>query len=786
MLVKLKMSNQCKFVNVQCCNPLKKTNHNVRDKKKLRNITDWICKLYPEISKNAKICDSCRKEISALNHGNASSITCQNEEKAPDSDEDPSFQAETHMVETLNTSLQELGESPIDYKKIKSKNYAARKVKNIDSAMKRKLFVSIVQDSDSEDDQKDLIDSVLQNLKTQFSNSESRNKKLMILTCIPLTWGIRKIMREFNAPDYMVRQSRRLLEEKGILESPNPKPGKSLPKEVVQRVQDFYENDEVSRAMPGMKDCVTVVDKSGNKTKTSKRLILCNLKEAYALFKDTFPCMQIGFSKFAELRPKHCVLAGSTGTHAVCVCTTHQNVKLMIENAKLGTITNNELKTYRHFMAKMLCNPPSIDCLMSECKSCPGDKEIRLTLERSFQEKLIEKITFRQWISVDRCTLETLQKPSTEFIDLICNKLTVLIRHDFIAKQQTAYMNQIKEKLTESEYAVTLDFAENYSMVVQDEAQSYHWASDQATVHPFVIYYKEEEKVKHLNYVVISDCLEHNTVAVYTFQKKLIHFLTATFGEVPRKIIYFSDGSAAQYKNKKNFINLCHHKQDFGIAAEWHFSATAHGKGPCDGVGGTVKRLAAKASLQRPLENQILTPCELYEWSVKNITGISFDFSTQEEHVLSEIFLKDRFSEAHTIKGTQQYHAFIPLASSLNKLSVKFFSDATNSFQVSVSRSIDQLKLTDCNGYMTVVYGSNWWLAYVLEKNEEEDEVKVTFLHPQGPSPSFSYPRRPDVLWIPFTNVLCVVSPTTPTGRIYVLSEDETLRSNEKLLKCFQ
>lgn len=122
--------------------------------------------MYPEISRNAKICDICRKEISALKHVNASSITCQNEEKTLDSDEDPSFQTESHTVETLNTSLQELGESPIDYKKIKSKNYAARKVKKIDSAMKRKLFVS--QDSDSEDDQEDLNDSVLQNLKTKF------------------------------------------------------------------------------------------------------------------------------------------------------------------------------------------------------------------------------------------------------------------------------------------------------------------------------------------------------------------------------------------------------------------------------------------------------------------------------------------------------------------------------------------------------------------------------------------------------------------------------------------
>ena len=143
-----------------------------------------------------------------------------------------------------------------------------------------------------------------------------------------------------------------------------------------------------------------------------------------------------------------------------------------------------------------------------------------------------------------------------------------------------------------------------------------------------------------------------------------------------------------------------------------------HGSWPCDGLGGTVKRLAARASLQRPFENQILTSLEFYEWAVKNISGINFTFSTQEDYVLSEIFLKNRFSEALTIKGTQQYHAFIPVASNLTKLSVKIFSEATNSSEVSVSRAADKLKFADCNGYITVVYDESWWLAYVMGKKQ--------------------------------------------------------------------
>jgi hypothetical protein len=65
-----------------------------------------------------------------------------------------------------------------------------------------------------------------------------------------------------------------------------------------------------------------------------------------------------------------------------------------------------------------------------------------------------------------------------------------------------------------------------------------------------------------------------------------------------KKVIHFTDGADSQQKNFKKFINLLHHKQDFNLDGEWHFFATSHGKGPFDGIGGTVKRLARRASLQ--------------------------------------------------------------------------------------------------------------------------------------------------------------------------------------------
>ena len=111
-------------------------------------------------------------------------------------------------------------------------------------------------------------------------------------------------------------------------------------------------------------------------------------------------------------------------------------------------------------------------------------------------------------------------------------------------------------------------------------------------------------------YVGISDCLNHDTIAVHMFTKKFVAFLKKNFTVVHR-ITYFSDGAPQQYKKKKNFINLSHHILDFGVAGEWHFYATGHGKGACDGVGGTLKRIARRSCLQSGIKNEILTAQKL-------------------------------------------------------------------------------------------------------------------------------------------------------------------------------
>ena len=95
------------------------------------------------------------------------------------------------------------------------------------------------------------------------------------------------------------------------------------------KVKKICERDDVSRLCPG-KDCVSVKLEDGRKEKVQKRLLLSNLKEIYQHVVTENPAGKVRFSTFAMLRPKWCVPGGSSGTHNVCVCTYHQNEKLMI------------------------------------------------------------------------------------------------------------------------------------------------------------------------------------------------------------------------------------------------------------------------------------------------------------------------------------------------------------------------------------------------------------------------------------------------------------------------
>ena len=92
----------------------------------------------------------------------------------------------------------------------------------------------------------------------------------------------------------------------------------------------------------------------------------------------------------------------------------------------------------------------------------------------------------------------------------------------------------------------------------------------------------------------------------------------------------------------------------------WKQSGTSHGKSACDGIGGTVKRPATKASLKRPAHNQILTLLDMSSYCKSDVTGIKFFYISSTTIKENMILLQDRYNSAQTVKGTRQLHRFVP------------------------------------------------------------------------------------------------------------------------------
>ena len=117
-----------------------------------------------------------------------------------------------------------------------------------------------------------------------------------------------------------------------------------------------------------------------------------------------------------------------------------------------------------------------------------------------------------------------------------------------------------------------------------------------------------------------------------------------------------------KYKNYKNFLNLCYHSTDFGLEAECLFFETSRGKSPCDGIGGTVKQISTKSSLQRTKDEQILTVDKMFQFCTSTFENIKFFKIKKVKMVTVRSFLKKRFASGHTLPGTRSHYHYVPVS----------------------------------------------------------------------------------------------------------------------------
>ena len=320
-----------------------------------------------------KICPTCK--IECYRKTEITNEEIDEPDYAFSSDDEVNNWNTTENRDVMNSTLNQLELTPFKVHAIPGHMKVAhgkRKLAQVNNEVSKRLAAILnVQQSelesadnsteiDSKQDmnqRKNYLDKLVELMKEKLKVSNKR-EKIQILTLTPESWSLRKTAKEFKVSKATARKARIIREEKGILAVPQPVIGERMSEKTVNSVLEFYQNDEYSRQLPGKKDCVSI----GKNVHVSKRLILCNLKELYTAFKDKHPDLKISFSKFASLRPKWCITVGPKGTHSVCVCTAHQNVKLLLSSVNLS-------KDYHELLELTVCNRNSKECIIHRCES---------------------------------------------------------------------------------------------------------------------------------------------------------------------------------------------------------------------------------------------------------------------------------------------------------------------------------------------------------------------------------------------------------------------------------
>ena len=473
---------------------------------------------------------------------------------------------------------------------------------------------------------------------------------------------------------------------------------------------------------------------------------------------------------FYSLRPKQCITVSASGSHNVCVCMIHQNAKLLAAKLQMS---------YKDFINMIVCNSASRECMLGGCPNCPGVVKLEDFLYSHFEHEEIDEVTYNQWITTDRTTIATQTSTTSEFVKLFAEKFNKLKRHSFVAKAQALQLKQHKENLQPHEALILLDFAENYSFVIQDECQGFHWNNLQCSLLPAVVYCKQTsptgivaENISNINFCIVSEDNSHDVSFVYEAQKHIITILKSKLRNIT-KITNYSDGCAEQFKNYKIMMNQCFHYSDFGIDSEWIFFATSHGESPCDGIGGIVKRLVKKESLHRSISNQIVNVSRFMDYCTSSITGIHFFEICSASLEATRAQMSKRFQLGSTIPGTRSFHHFTPLAT--NQIGCRFISldsrfDSKHTF-ANVPTTL-QVPVQPMN-FVACLYNFRWWIGMVLTVNDCEQDAEVKFMHPCGPTTSFFWPIHEDICHIPYTNILCKIDApqqSARSGRNYKLS----------------
>ena len=267
------------------------------------------------------------------------------------------------------------------------------------------------------------------------------------------------------------------------------------------------------------------------------------------------------------------------------------------------------IKVIRHTNRKQcLCHRCANICLKAEAaKTLPKSPQsiAAMTDDAILQklETLPTSMKYMQWIKkpvqwktkeskkMKLCDVSTTART---FRSNLMLEIEGFRQHVQTATTQYEQVRELKSNLEPlKEVTCQMDYSENWAGKYPEEITSVYFDNDQISLHPMVLHYKDEQgELQTKSYVGISPDTTHTMPCTYAFIAGLLGRVLDTLPNL-NTIHFITDSPSSQYRNR-NVIELVRRFPNLfgGMIATWNWLESGHGKGPCDGVGGSIKKKA--------------------------------------------------------------------------------------------------------------------------------------------------------------------------------------------------
>ena len=159
-----------------------------------------------------------------------------------------------------------------------------------------------------------------------------------------------------------------------------------------------------------------------------------------------------------------------------------------------------------------------------------------------------------------------------------------------------------------------IDFTMVYQCKYQNEVQSALWTRGSVNRFTCALYHHSATKT----FVICTNYQGKDKFAIGKFLDHLYENEIPEDDSVEKEIIW-SDGPSLEFKNKfmRHLMETLSKK--YAKPFMWKFSATSHGKGVVDGVGGKVKSMVRRKVMSKGKDSLVVQDCESFVQAAKKL-----------------------------------------------------------------------------------------------------------------------------------------------------------------------